>query len=82
MDDRFISNRTEWLERRITTLGLKKKDVCEGADIEYKTLSNWMSDTTEPTLTAGQWIGLARILQTDLTILLYKFAENSESLMT
>mgnify|MGYP001792890994 FL=1 len=80
MDDRFASARVAWLKEKIETLGLKKRDVCDGAKIKYKTLSNWLNASTEPTLTADQWIGLAKILRTDLTILLHKFSKDSQEL--
>ena len=66
-----------WLKRRINLLGILKKDVCGSACVNYKTLNNWLTDSTEPTLTARQWLGLAEALQVNPTELLEKFSKSS-----
>lgn len=62
-----------WLTQRIKSQKLLKKDVCAKAGIKYKTLRNYLDETTVPTLTAEQWWGFAEALQIDLKILMGKF---------
>ncbi len=69
-----------WLKYRIESQGLLKKDICAGANIEYKTLRSYINNDTTPTLTANQWFGFAEALQIDLKILMHKFTQTTSAL--